>query len=88
MYNFICVRANLLCPPTEPIAVPFQIFLVVFRHMLHDVAVLPWLSVEADMRAQAVMVEENFNGFVCYPYIDLAFDIFTRTEYSILSIDI
>ena len=70
------IYANPLSPFAEPVAVPFQIFLVVLRHMFRDRAVLPMASFQATMGSDAVMVVENFNGGICYLYINFLFDVF------------
>lgn len=72
------IYANPLSPFAEPVAVPFQIFLVVFRHMFRDRAVLPRASFQTTVGSNAVMVVENFNSGICYLYIHFLFDVFIR----------
>lgn len=57
---------------------PFQIFLVIFRHMFRNGAVLPRASFQTTMGSNAVMVVKNFNRGICYPYINFLFDVFIR----------
>ena len=70
--------ANPLSPFTEAVTVPFQIFLVVCRHMFCKGAVLPGASFQTTMGSNAVMVVKNFNRGICYPYINFLFDVFIR----------
>ena len=72
------IYANPLRPFAEPVTVPFQIFLVVLRHMLGNGAVLPGTSFQTAVGSNAVMVVENFNRGICYPYINFLFDVFIR----------
>lgn len=72
------IYANPLSPFAEPVTVPFQIFLVVFRHMFRDRAVLPRASFQTTVGSNAVMVVENFNSGICYLYINFLFDVFIR----------
>jgi hypothetical protein len=49
---------------------------MVFRHMSLICAVLPRTAMEPRMRADTVVVEENFYNVACYTYIDFMFDVF------------
>ncbi len=75
VYVFMPIRSAHF---TEAVTVPFQILLVVCRHMLSNGAVLPRASFQTMMGSNAVMVVENFNRGVCYPYINFLFDVFIR----------
>jgi hypothetical protein len=56
------IYTNPLSPLSEAVAVPFQIFLVVFRHVLRNGAVLLGAPGKAAVGSNAVVVVKNFNG--------------------------
>ena len=70
------IYANPFSPFAEPVAVPFQIFLVVFRHMFRDSAVLPRTPLQTAVGSNAVMIVKNFNSGICYLDINFLFDVF------------
>ena len=74
----VCIYANPLSPFAETIAIPFQIFLMVFWHMFRDSAVLPRTSFQTTVGSNAVMTVKNFNSGICYLYINFLFDVFIR----------
>ena len=64
------IYANPLSPFTEAVTVPFQIFLVVCRHMFCNGAVLPGASFQTTMGSNAVMIVENFNSGIVVDCLD------------------
>ncbi len=72
----IRVYTNPFSPFAEAIAILLQILLVVFWHMLCNGAVLPRASFQTTVGSDAVMVVKNFNGGICYLYINFLFDVF------------
>jgi hypothetical protein len=81
------IYANPLSPFAESVAIPLKIFLVVFQHMLGNGAVLPMASFQTAMGSNAVMAVKNFNGGICYLYINFFLMYSYGTEYSIPSTD-
>ena len=61
-----------------PRTVPLQIFLMIFRHMFDNGAILSRSSFQATMGGNAVVVIKNFNGSVGYLYINFLFDVLIR----------
>ncbi len=47
-------------------------------HMLKNSRILPGTAIEPPMGSDSPVILENFNCGVCYPYIDLIFDILIR----------
>ena len=72
------IYANPLSQFAEVVAIPLQILLVVFRHMLCNGAILSRASFQTMVGSNAVMVVKNFNGGICYLYIHFLFDVFIR----------
>ena len=78
MNNLARIGPNPLSPFAEPVAIPFQKYLVVRRHVFRYRTVLAFPSIQAAMGRDAVMVIENLNYLLCYPYIYLTFYKFVR----------
>ena len=75
IYYLIGTGADSLRPFAETVTIPFQILLVGLRHMLCNCTVLSFAAIKAAVGCNPVMVIKNFNRFICYPYINLAFYI-------------
>ena len=69
---------NPCSPAAETVAIPLQILLVVFRHMLRDGTVLSLAAAQATVGGNAVFVVKNFNSCFGYPHIHLASYVFVR----------
>ena len=76
--DLIGIDPDCFRPFTEAVTVPFQIFLVVWRHMFFHRRILSEASVQTLMGSDPAVIEEDFNGSVGYPHIDLIFDILIR----------
>ena len=68
------VWTDLLCPSTETVAVPLQIFLMIIGHVLRDRGILTAPAVKPAMGSNPVMIVKNFDRCVCHPHINLVFD--------------
>ena len=66
-----CVDSNRICPSAETVTVPFQIFLMIWRHMFHYRGVLAAPAMETAMRGDPVVMIKYFNRCFCYAHIDL-----------------
>ena len=76
--HLTCVDSNRICPSTETVTVPFQIFLMIWRHMFYYRGVLAAPAMETAMRGDPVVMIKYFNRCFCYAHIDLIFDILIR----------
>ena len=78
MNSLACIGSNPLSPFAETVTVPFQIFLVIGRHMFRNSAVLPLSAIQTAVGSNAVVIVKDFDNSVSYPHIHLAFDVFVR----------
>ena len=76
--NLTCVNSNRISPLTEPVTVPFQIFLVFLRHMFCHCRILTASSIESSVRGNTIVIIKYFNRCICYTHINFIFDILIR----------
>lgn len=55
--HFTCADSNQICSFAETVSVPFQISLVVCRHMLYYCGVLSWPSIEMPVRRDPIVIK-------------------------------
>ncbi len=66
---------DLAAPTAETVAVPFQILLVIFQHVLSYNAVLSFPAVKETMRSNESLFIEHLNVGDGNPYIGLSLDV-------------
>jgi len=76
MDNNLGVAADLSGPMNEPFAVPLDILLVFWRHMLLDRAVLVEPSVQYEVGADPISAVEDLHRGSGEPHIHLLLDVF------------
>ena len=72
------VLADLTRPAKKPLAIPLQVNLVVWRHMLLHCAVLIGAAIQAQMGSNASPRKEYLHGSPGKTHIHLLLDIFIR----------
>ena len=76
--NLTCVNSNRICSSAETVAVPFQIFLVILRHMFRNSGILTTSAIEPAAAGDSFVIIKNFNRCICYTHINLIYDILIR----------
>ena len=78
-----CVRPYCFGPANEAVSVPLEIVLVVFRHMLHNGAVLARAPIKPPVGRNAVVVVKHLDHISGYAHIDFLLDVFVgNLEYN------
>ena len=78
IYDFIGINSDCFCPFAETVAVPFQIFLMIWRHTFEHRGILLGTPTQAFMKSNSPELLNNFNCGVCHSHIDRTFDKLIR----------
>src|ERR1039458_8433338 len=70
------MRSDLFRPGYKTISIPLHILLVVGGHMLRNCTILTFSPVEPGMRANAMILEKDFNDLTSDANVHLMFDVF------------